>query len=184
MVIDPEISFYLAIALVLAGLVLAFAVRRSLLPGMVRELATGIIVIACSFVLLAIWQHYAPPSGSPLASAAPAGDPCKGRLPAPGTKFDGEVRYVDDGDSICIGTSSSPNTWIEVRLDDFNAPGLKSPGGPDAKAALEELALGRSARCVAGKRFGDQVVAHCVLISQSIGYLMHRAGIREGGRQR
>ena len=155
-----------------------------MLAGAKRELASGVIVIACAFVVLAIWQHYSAPSMRMSANVPRAADPCKGSLPAPGTKFSGEVRYVDDGDSLCIGTSDNPNSWIEVRLDDFNAPRLKSSDGQNAKSALEDVALGRSAQCIAGKQFGDQVVAHCILISSSIGHLMHRAGIREGGRQR
>jgi micrococcal nuclease len=184
LVLDPELSFYLIIGLVSAGLVLSFVVRRSLRAGAKREVATGVVVVACAFVVLAIWQHYSTPPTRVSANASRVADPCKGSLPAPGTKFSGEVRYVDDGDSLCIGTSDNPNTWVEVRLDDFNAPGLRSNDGQNAKSTLEGVALGRSAQCIAGNRFGDQVVAHCILISNSIGYLMHRAGVREGGRQR
>lgn len=182
--IDPEIAFYIVLILIFAGLFLALIVRRSLLPGTTRELATGVVVVVSSLILLVVWQHYAVPSDRSLANASSAASPCKGRLPAPGVKFRGEVRYVDDGDSICVGASGSPNSWVEVRLDDFDAPGLQSPGGQDAKAALEDVALGRSTQCVASKRFGDHVMAHCILIGNSIGYLMHRAGIQEGGRQR
>ncbi|HJS80340.1 MAG TPA: hypothetical protein VJ748_06915 [Vitreimonas sp.] len=57
-------------------------------------------------------------------------DPCEGDLPArAGQSFSGAVRCVGDGDSLCIGPSSDPNTWIEVRLADFNAPELNSRGG-------------------------------------------------------
>ena len=74
--------------------------------------------------------------------AAPAvalADPCEGALPAPGARFDGPVRYVGDGDSLCVGRSSDPSTWIEVRVSDFYAPELNSPGGRAAKTMLEDV---------------------------------------------
>ena len=43
-------------------------------------------------------------------------DPCEGRLPTRhGETFAGTVRYVGDGDSLCVGRTSDPNDWIEVR---------------------------------------------------------------------
>ncbi|MDA0699860.1 MAG: nuclease, partial [bacterium] len=66
-----------------------------------------------------------------LASAARA-DPCEGRLPSrAGDRFAGSVRYVGDGDSLCVGRTSNPAEWIEVRLADFNAPELNERGGRD-----------------------------------------------------
>jgi len=57
-------------------------------------------------------------------------DPCEGPLPrTAGAEFSGVVRYVGDGDSLCVGNSSDPATWIEVRLADFNAPELHRDGG-------------------------------------------------------
>lgn len=57
--------------------------------------------------------------------AAPAiahADPCEGRLPdRAGQVFSGQTRYVGDGDGLCVGDSTNPSTWIEVRLADFNA---------------------------------------------------------------
>ncbi len=65
-----------------------------------------------------------------LLTASPArADPCEGRLPSrPGQQFGGTVRYVGDGDGFCVGNSADPNTWIEVRLADFDAPELHSRG--------------------------------------------------------
>src|SRR5262245_9251916 len=78
-------------------------------------------------------------------------DPCEAPLPHhAGQTFAGAVRYVGDGDSLCVGQTRNPNTWIEVRLADFNAPELHSSGGPAAKAALERIALNHVAQCVAG----------------------------------
>lgn len=111
-------------------------------------------------------------------------DPCAAPLPSPGTSFTGQVRYVGDGDSICVGSTSDAGTWIEVRVADFYAPELHTPDGPKAKAALERIALGRSASCTAGRRSYDRVVAQCTIGGASIGELMRRAGVAEGGRGR
>lgn len=128
-----------------------------------------------------------------LAAAAPAfADPCKaipdqGPMPAylaPGSKFEGPVSYVGDGDSLCVAVGPSPNEWVEVRVADFYAPELHAAGGPAAKAALEQIAMGRRVGCVAEHRSYDRVVARCTINGVSIGDLMRRAGIREGGRGR
>jgi endonuclease YncB( thermonuclease family) len=111
-------------------------------------------------------------------------DPCTAPLPNAGTTFSGQVRYVGDGDSVCVGASSDPGTWIEVRLADFYAPELHSPEGPSAKSALEWIALGRTLQCRAGGRSYDRVVAQCTLGGTSIGDLMRRAGVGEGGNGR
>jgi endonuclease YncB( thermonuclease family) len=115
-------------------------------------------------------------------------DPCEGQLPhRAGQTFSGTVRYVGDGDSLCVGQSNDPNTWIEVRLADFNAPEFHSPTGPQAKAALERIAMGHVAQCVAGGgRHGnvtsyDRVIATCSVNGRRIGDLMRAAGVREGG---
>ena len=70
--------------------------------------------------------------------AVPAhADPCEAPVPSQvGVEFSGLVRYVGDGDGLCVGRTSDPNEWIEVRLADFDAPELHTPGGPAAKAAL------------------------------------------------
>lgn len=128
-----------------------------------------------------------------LAAATPAfADPCKaipdqGPMPAylaPGSKFEGPVSYVGDGDSLCVAVGPSPNEWVEVRVADFYAPELHAAGGPEAKAALERIAMGRRATCVAGRRSYDRVIARCRINGVSIGDQMRRAGIAEGGNGR
>lgn len=111
-------------------------------------------------------------------------DPCVAPLPAPGASFSGPVRYVGDGDSLCVGLSANPTSWIEVRLADFYAPELHANGGAQAKAALEALTRGRSLACRAGRRSYDRVVARCTLDGASVGDLMRRRGVAEGGRGR
>lgn len=111
-------------------------------------------------------------------------DPCTAPLPPPGTSFSGQVRYVGDGDSLCVGLSGDPATWIEVRLSDFYAPELHTPQGPKAKSTLERIAKGQRAQCLASRRSYDRVVAQCTISGSSIGDLMRRAGVAEGGRGR
>lgn len=116
-------------------------------------------------------------------------DPCEGALPRrAGETFSGTVRYVGDGDGLCVGQSDDPHTWIEVRLADFNAPELGAPGGPAVKATLERIAMGRQAQCVAGggrtRRVisYDRVIATCQINGRRIGDLLREAGAEEGGR--
>jgi endonuclease YncB( thermonuclease family) len=98
-----------------------------------------------------------------------------------GATFTGPVTYVGDGDSLCVAVGLSPHDWVEVRVADFYAPELHAPGGAQAKAALERIAMGKTATCVAGKRSYDRVVARCTIGGVSIGERMRRAGVIEGG---
>ena len=126
-----------------------------------------------------------------LFTAAPAvahADPCEGRLPnRAGETFSGLVRYIGDGDSLCIGPSADPATWIEVRLSDFDAPELRSPTGREAKDRLARLVRDRVLSCVAVRgRNGrvivyDRVIAACRLNGRGVGDLLRTAGGREGG---
>lgn len=124
-------------------------------------------------------------AGLLLASAAPAlADPCEAPLPKAGATFAGTVRYVGDGDGLCVGTGSDPNTWIEVRVADFYAPEISEPGGKAAKATLQRIAMGKRAECLARNRSYDRIVAVCTIDGVSVAELMRRAGVAEGGRGR
>lgn len=119
--------------------------------------------------------------------ALPA-DPCEGRLPTrAGETFSGIVRYVGDDDSLCVGPSIDPATWVEVRLADFDAPELRSPTGRADRDRLSRLVRGRRLACVAVRgRNGrvlvyDRVIAACRLNGRSVGDLLRAAGGREGG---
>lgn len=124
-----------------------------------------------------------------LAPTMAMADPCEaipdnGRLPvylASGSRFSGPVVYVGDGDSLCVGVGSGPEGWVEVRVSDFYAPELHDPGGEQAKAVLERIALGKQAECTAQHRSHDRVVALCRIDGVSIGDRMEAAGIEEGG---
>ena len=128
-----------------------------------------------------------------LLVATPAlSDPCKAipdRGPLPsylsrGATFSGPVTYVGDGDSLCVEVGRGPSTWVEVRVADFIAPELNAPGGREAKAALERITRGKRAVCTAGHRSYDRIVANCRIGGVSIGELMRRQGISEGGNGR
>jgi micrococcal nuclease len=130
-----------------------------------------------------------------VASEALA-DPCKAipdRGPPPawvkaGAVFTGEVLHVIDGDGFCVGSNSNPDTWVEVRMVDFDAPELRSSEGSAAKAAMSRIAAGRTVRCVVkpGRRGSlvtyDRVLASCTLSNgRSIAQSMVAAGVRQGG---
>jgi endonuclease YncB( thermonuclease family) len=106
-------------------------------------------------------------------------DPCEGRLPTRhGETFAGTVRYVGDGDSLCVGRTSDPNDWIEVRLADFDAPELRERDGRRSRDILTRLTRGRQVTCTATRgRSGrvvsyDRVIATCRLGRQRLGDLL------------
>ncbi len=103
-------------------------------------------------------------------------------MPAKGTAFAGVVRYVGDGDGLCIGPAGRPDRWIEVRLADFYAPELHDAGGREAKRRLERLVMGKPLVCRAGRRSYDRVVAACTLGGRPLGTILREAGGIEGGR--
>ncbi len=117
-----------------------------------------------------------------LCPALPAyADPCTAPLPAqPGVQFSGTVRYVGDGDSLCVGKTTDPNAWIEVRLADFNAPELHEDGGTQGKVALERIALHREVTCKTERGRSrrvisfDRVIARCRVGSQPIGEMLRQ----------
>ena len=117
--------------------------------------------------------------------AAPAfADPCEAPLPARGATFAGQVRYVGDGDMICVGQGRDPKTWIEVRLADFYAPELNAPAGRKARDTLQSIVMGKRAVCTARNRSWDRIVAVCTVGGADIGSLMRKAGVVEGGNGR
>lgn len=120
-----------------------------------------------------------------LALSTPAmADPCEAPLPKPGTTFSGTVRYAGDGDQICVSDSSDSSTWVEVRLADFYAEELAKPGGKEARDTLRRIAMGRRVTCLAEGPSWDRVIAVCRIGSDSVGDLMRREGVSEGGRGR
>lgn len=127
--------------------------------------------------------------GLVIAGAAFA-DPCTARVTGyrPGTSVSGVVTYVGDGDSLCIGSSSKPANWIEVRLVDYFAPELHEEGGPAAKRRLELLASGKQLVCTVangqnGRTYSyDRLIATCRLSGKNLGDMLRLRGGTEGGR--
>jgi endonuclease YncB( thermonuclease family) len=122
------------------------------------------------------------------ATSMARADPCEGRLPTRhGETFAGTVRYVGDGDSLCVGRTSNPNDWIEVRLADFDAPELRERDGRRSRDILTRLTRGRQVNCTATRgRSGrvvsyDRVIATCRLGRQRLGDLLRAQRAPEGG---
>jgi endonuclease YncB( thermonuclease family) len=114
-------------------------------------------------------------------------DPCEAPLPSEaGVRFSGVVRYVGDGDGLCVGKTADPRDWIEVRLADFSAPELHQPGGAAAKATLARIALQHAVICTTEQGRGgrvisyDRVIARCRIGADSLGDLL-RHSVAEGG---
>ena len=124
---------------------------------------------------------------SACASSALA-DPCEGDLPTKqGTQFSGLVRYVVDGDGICLGQNDDPNTWIEVRFSDFDAPELNTKQGHVAKKIVEGALSGKEVTCVTSKgRTGrtkshDRVLASCRSEGRSVVAILEELDTPTGG---
>lgn len=144
------------------------------------------------------WASAVAGAGLALLAAPALADPCKAipdRGPAPswaraGFTISGPVRYVGDGDSICVSASADPRTWVEIRLADWYAPELSEPGGRDAKSVMERITRGQQVSCMAVRGDGgrvvsyDRLVAVCRIRGVSLGDLMRRQGQSEGGRGR
>ena len=60
-------------------------------------------------------------------------------LATPACALDGPARVVD-GDTIVIARE-------RIRIQNFNAPELHQPGGPEAKARMEALTRGKVVHC-------------------------------------
>lgn len=122
-----------------------------------------------------------------LPAAAAAADPCRaitdeGWRPKglePGRQFSGTVVHVIDGDSLCVAIGPGQDSWVEVRLADFFAPEMRA-GGAQAKGALERLAMGRRADCVAGSTSYDRIVAQCQVDGRRLGDSLRALGLKDG----
>ncbi len=138
---------------------------------------------AAGAVALATCAIATPSLADPCTAIPDRGQPSPevAHLIRKGATFTGQVRYVGDGDNLCIGETPHPRTWIEVRIEDFYAAELNAPGGREAKQALERIAMGKRATCTASHRSWDRVVATCRIGGTSLADLMRRAGVMEGG---
>lgn len=137
---------------------------------MVTQLSRTVFAMAAAILATCVW------------STPARADPCEGALPAKDTRFSGVVRYVGDGDGLCVGPKGRPDRWIEIRLGDFYAPELPERGGREAKRRLEQLVMGRTLACRAGRRSYDRVIGYCTIEGRAVGDLLRARDGVEGGR--
>lgn len=63
------------------------------------------------------------------AAEAAVADPCTAPVSGfrAGETVHGVVRYIGDGDSLCVGQSADPASWVEVRLANwFGSPPVRA----------------------------------------------------------
>jgi endonuclease YncB( thermonuclease family) len=82
-----------------------------------------------------------------LVAGAAAAGPAAARDSAP---VEGVVTKVIDGDTLVVQIAGKPP--LDVRLKDIDAPEICQQHGPEAKKALEEFALGKTATVVTSAR--------------------------------
>lgn len=131
-----------------------------------------------------------------LTAGQALADPCRAipdKGPAPawakaGYVVTGKARYIVDGDGLCVGPTSDPSSWVEIRLADLYAPELREAGGAQARAALTRLTEGRTLTCTAvrgdhGRVVSyDRLIATCRIGGRGLAELMRGEGVRDGGR--
>lgn len=125
-----------------------------------------------------------------LVAGTALADPCAAKVTGykAGQTVAGTVRYVGDGDGLCLSPSRDPTTWVEIRLADFMAPELSERNGRQARDTLRRLALGRQAVCTVrrGKNGRtssyDRLIASCTVEGRSLAELLRSSGVKEGGR--
>lgn len=128
-------------------------------------------------------------AGLTVIAATAHADPCTAPVSGyrAGQVIDGLVWYSGDGDSLCVGKSPNPATWIEIREADWMAPELNERGGREAKRVMDRL-VGRHAVCTVRRghngstRSYDRVIAACRVDGVPIGVIMRSQGIAPGGR--
>ena len=79
------------------------------------------------------------------------------------TTLTGTVTKVRDGDTIEVGK-------IPIRLNGVSAPEMNEPLGPQSKAFMTDLVMGKHVRCeLDGSKTHDRFVGICYLGEQDIG---------------
>jgi len=87
------------------------------------------------------------------------------------TTLTSTVTHVRDGDTIEVGN-------IPIRLQGVSAPELKEPLGPQSKAFMVNLVMGKTVRCeLNGKKTYDRFVGICYFDEQDIGAAVISAGL-------
>lgn len=95
--------------------------------------------------------------------------------PEAAPNLQGQVVRVSDGDTV---TLQSPNGPIKIRLAGIDAPETKMPHGPEAKAHLAALVLGKAVLAIPQKkdRYG-RTIATLMLQTKDINLAMVQAGL-------
>jgi len=101
----------------------------------------GIVRAAAALLGAALALHAAAQSKPATAPSKPA---------AAQAAVQGVVTKVIDGDTLLLQPAGKPP--IDVRLRDIDAPEICQAWGPEAKKALEEMALGKEAVLVPSSR--------------------------------
>ena len=83
----------------------------------------------------------------------------------------GTVTKVRDGDTIEVGK-------IPIRLNGVSAPEMNEPLGPQSKAFMTDLVMGKRVRCeMDGSKTYDRFVGICYLDEQDIGARVVASGL-------
>jgi endonuclease YncB( thermonuclease family) len=100
---------------------------------------------------------------------------CAQAAPPKPEPVQGVVTKVIDGDSLLLQPAGQPP--IEVRLRDIDAPEICQPWGPEAKRALEELALGKPAELTRHARDRwERTIGTLLIDGQDVGKRMVEEG--------
>jgi len=87
------------------------------------------------------------------------------------TVLTGHVTKVRDGDTIEVGK-------IPIRLNGVSAPEMKEPLGPQSKAFMVDLVMGKRVRCeLDGTKTHDRWVGICYLNGLDVGAAVIGAGL-------
>jgi endonuclease YncB( thermonuclease family) len=95
--------------------------------------------------------------------------------PNAGHTLHGQVVRVSDGDTVTLQTQDST---IKIRLAGIDAPETKMPHGPEAKAHLAAMVLGKDVQAIAQKndRYG-RTIATLMLQTKDVNLAMLQAGM-------